>query len=78
MTVAKGDLVQVNLDGQDGWIGCVLEVSDVRAWGIIGFVKIPCRGNAYLRVDHAHYIKVGKSVVIEHRDDDKITHLMAD
>jgi len=78
MTVKKGDLVQINLDGQDGWIGCILQVTGIKPSCITGFVKIPCGGQAYIRVDHAHYEKVGEAKVFEKDINGKIVQTIID
>ncbi len=41
-TRKPGDVFQINEnDGRDGWIGCFVMATEIRAWGIQGFVAWP-------------------------------------
>lgn len=48
--IIKNDVVQINENGLEGWIGCLVQVQLVKAWGVQGWVKIPMQGDAYIRV----------------------------
>ena len=48
--VYKGSLIQVNEKIHD-WFGCVMIVDEVKSWGVQAYLKIPCRGNAFLRLN---------------------------
>lgn len=64
------DIVQIVDGGQEGWIGCLLQVTEIRDWGVLAFVNIPCKGEAYLRVPYAQCVKVGTAVMIHPHDED--------
>ena len=58
------DIVQIiNPDNQ--WYGCLLQITEVKTWGIQGFALIPCRGRAFYRVDYADIKFVGMSYLTE-------------
>lgn len=49
----ENSVVQINEKGQDGWIGCFVLVTEVKDWGIQGFVQIPkSEGSAYIRLTY--------------------------
>ncbi len=57
--VQENSVVQINEKGQAGWVGCFVQVSEVKSWGIQGWVQIPMQeGQAYIRVpwDQMDYI----------------------
>jgi hypothetical protein len=56
----KHDIVQVN-PGLEGWGGCFVIVTEVKTWGIVGFVKIPYQGEAYIRVNNGDFEVVGEA-----------------
>jgi hypothetical protein len=59
MTVERGDIIQIRPDAH--WGGCLLLVEEVKSWGIQGYVEIPMKGRAYLRVPHEDYEIVGRA-----------------
>ena len=55
-----GDLVQLNpLSDLNGFEGSILCVTEVRSWGVIGFVRIPRGGQAYFRAEHSEFARTG-------------------
>lgn len=57
-----GDVVQINpAHDRDGFACCLLMVTEVKQWGVMGFVHIPGRdgGDAYYRVAFEHVESVG-------------------
>ena len=47
--ICKGALIQVN-EKNDDWFGCVMIVDEVKNWGVQAYLRIPCHGNAFLRL----------------------------
>lgn len=45
---AVHDVVQINPE-VDGFGGCLILVTEVRTWGVQGFVQVPCGGQAHYR-----------------------------
>lgn len=62
------DIVQITENGQEGWTACLMIVSEVRSWGILGYTKIPCGGDAYLRVPFNQCELVGRALLIHPED----------
>ena len=62
--IKENSVVQINESGQEGWIGCLVQVSEVKSWGIQGWVKIPMQGEAYIRVKTGEFDYVGEAVMI--------------
>lgn len=57
MNIQVNDVVQL-VPGHK-WAGCFVTVTEVKSWGIQGFVQIPLRGPAYIRVTQEDYVKIG-------------------
>jgi len=62
--IKENSVVQINESGQEGWIGCLVQVSEVKSWGIQGWVKIPMQGEAYIRVKNGEFDYIGEAVMI--------------
>jgi len=60
--VSIGSIVQIDPAHDSRWGGCLLIVTDLHAWGVTGYVRIPRRGDAYLRVPFRGVALVGTSV----------------
>jgi hypothetical protein len=56
-TISDRDVVMIL---GDHWNGCLVLVTEVRAWGIQGFVRIPMSGDAYIRVANGDFVRVGR------------------
>lgn len=47
-----GSIVQIDPNHDtDGFGGCLLVVTEVKAWGVVGYVEVPRAGRVYYRVD---------------------------
>ena len=56
-----GYVVQISPEGDGMFAGCFLVVTEVKSWGVQGYVRIPDRGNAYYRADRENIEFVGES-----------------
>ncbi len=65
------DIIQITENGQEGWIGALLVVSEVNTWGVLAYTKIPTQGDAYLRVPFDQFELVGRALLV-HPDDQEI------
>lgn len=66
MEAKKGDIIQIT-DKSDKWFPCLLVVSEVKSWGVQGYVTIPHSesvGNAYYRIEKGKYEVVGFAVIV--------------
>ena len=61
--IIKNAVVQVNEKGQQDWIGCLVQVSEVKGWGIQGWVHIPKSGQAYIRLKWEEIDYIGQAVM---------------
>lgn len=58
------DVVQITETGPEGWMGCFVQVSEVKTWGIQGWVQIPMQeGQAYIRLKWDQFEFVGEAVM---------------
>ncbi len=46
--ISEGDVIQLTENAQEGWIGCLMIVREVRDWGVLAYTMLPMQGNAYL------------------------------
>lgn len=66
-TVQAGDVVQIT-DPSHQWYPALVTVTDVKSWGIQGYVVTPTKGlkengPAYIRIQLGRYEYVGKAVI---------------
>jgi len=61
--VKVNSVVQLNEHAQEGWIGCFLQVSEVKSWGVQGWVQIPKGGSAYLRPTWEQIDYIGEAIM---------------
>ena len=57
-------VVQINENGKEEWIGCLIVVSEIKNWGVQGFLKMPFKGNAYIRLNNNEFDLIGDAVMI--------------
>jgi hypothetical protein len=65
MSIKKNSIVQVNEHGQEGWVGCLVQVDEVKPWGIQGWVQIPMQGQAFIRLQNDHIDYIGEAKMIQ-------------
>ena len=62
-SLAVNDIVQVITESHE-WYGCLVVVSEVKSWGMQGYVHSPWgAGDAYIRLKSTDFVKVGTAVV---------------
>jgi hypothetical protein len=66
--VKENSVVQLNEKAQEGWIGCFLQVSEVKNWGVQGWVQIPMGGSAYLRPTWDQIDYIGEAVLVHQKE----------
>jgi len=64
--VKVNSIVQVNETGPEGWIGCLLQVSEVKSFGIQGWVQMPKQGAAYIRIKWEQIEYIGDAIMKHH------------
>jgi hypothetical protein len=66
--IEEGDIVQI-IDETDHWFPCLIVVSEVKTWGVQGYVTIPRNGedpngNAYRRLAFDKVERVGRANIV--------------
>ena len=61
--IQKNSVVQVNDKGHEGWVGCLLQVDEVKTWGIIGHVQIPHGGIVPIRISRDSIDFIGEALM---------------
>ena len=62
--VRENDVIQLLENAQEGWVACLMIVSEVRAWGVLAYLKLPLQGDAYLRVPYDQFEIVGRALLV--------------
>lgn len=62
--IEKGDIVQIT-DENHHWFPCLVVINSIQYWGIIGYIRIPLKGDAYIRLKNDEFEKVGR-VIFDH------------
>lgn len=58
-------VVQINEKGTPGWVGCFVTVTEVKSWGIQGFVSIPMQeGQEFIRLNFNQIDHIGEAALI--------------
>jgi hypothetical protein len=60
MNVDVHDVVQIDPAHDEVFGGCLLVVTEVKGWGVQGFVQVPGQGQAYYRVRTEACARVGR------------------
>ncbi len=68
-SVKPCDLVEINCQGH--FYKCIVFVQEVRAWGIIGYIRSPGIGKAYTRVAWEQFKIIGKSHFTDSEDEEE-------
>lgn len=69
MQISNGDVVQINENfHQQGWIGAFVTVTDVKNFGVQGYVHHIVdkdnSGKAFIRIDNNCFDYIGKAVLV--------------
>jgi len=56
----KGMIVQIDPEHDNMFGGCLLIVTEVKSWGVQGYVDVPGKGQAYYRVGHGKFTYAGE------------------
>lgn len=62
LNVEINDVVQIIPSHE--WSGCFVIVTEVKKWGIQGFVQVPMKSQAYIRIKNGEFEKVGKAIFV--------------
>jgi hypothetical protein len=72
--IAVGDVVQIDPEHDDVFGACYLTVTELKAWGVQGYVRVPGKGDnggdAYYRVRFEKIVRIGRSEWRYARHDD--------
>ena len=60
--IAENSIVQINENGGEDWMGCIVQVSEVKPWGVIGWVQIPLQGPSFVKLLWAQIEYIGEAV----------------
>jgi hypothetical protein len=70
-SVKEGSVVQINEEmdpGRKGWIGAFVLVTEVRSWGVVGFVHTledhDHSGAAYIRLKWGTFDHIGEAKLV--------------
>ncbi len=59
--ITKNSIVQIDENGGEYWMGCIVQVSGVNPWGVIGFVQIPMQGPSFVKLLWAQIEYIGEA-----------------
>jgi hypothetical protein len=70
LRIIEYSVVQVNENGPEGWIGCLMQVDEVKSFGVQAGVKMPKGGTAYLRLNWEQIDYIGQAVMVSQEQTD--------
>lgn len=56
MDFKKDDIIKIKSNHE--WANCLAYISEVEKWGVVAFVPIPLKGNAYIRLSWDEFEKI--------------------
>ena len=62
--VNVNSVVQINENNVDGWTGCLVQVTEIKTWGVQGYVQIPKGGPAHIRLNWNQIEYIGEAVMV--------------
>jgi sporulation protein YlmC with PRC-barrel domain len=68
--VKVNSVVQINETGPEGWVGCLVQVSEVKSWGIQGWVQLPMQGSAYIRLNWENIDYIGQAILVHSENEE--------
>ena len=60
-----GAVLQIAPEHSEMFGACFLQVTEVKPWGVQGFVRVPGGGNAFVRVKWEHLEVIGMAVWVD-------------
>jgi len=71
MYLKRGDIIQAN-ENAGAWCGTVLIVDEVKSWGVQAFVRVPMKGDAYIRLTPEQFENLhAESLFMPKEDEDE-------
>ncbi|MHB1909791.1 MAG: hypothetical protein ACYCQJ_13120 [Nitrososphaerales archaeon] len=53
----RNDVIQIIEEG--AWKGALLQVEEVKSWGVKAYLIMPTQGTVYSRIEHGKYEVIG-------------------
>ena len=60
----EDSIIQVNENGPEEWVGCLLQVNEVKKWGVTASIKVPVKGTIYMRLQNEHFEVIGQAIMV--------------
>jgi len=64
MDLSRGDIVQI-VDEEHHWFPALIIVDEVKGFGCQGYIDIPGKGSAYIRLKTEEFEVVGKAHLVK-------------
>jgi len=61
--IIENSVVQVNENGDIDWVGCLVQVSEVKSFGVQGWVQVPKSGKTFIRIKFSEIDYIGQAVM---------------
>ena len=66
--VQPNDIIQILPDHK--WEYSLAVVSEVKSWGVVAYIHIPEKGDAYIRLNTNEFVKVGTAIYVVADEDE--------
>ena len=60
-----GAVLQIAPEHSEMFGACFLQATEIKPWGVQGFVRVPGGGNAFVRVKWEHLAVIGMAVWVD-------------
>lgn len=68
--IRVNDVIQAT-EGAGEWCGCLLQVDEVKPWGVQAYIHVPNQGDAYIRLKNGDFEKIGSAVMVDETSIDR-------
>jgi hypothetical protein len=67
----RGSIIQAN-ENAGAWCGTVLIVDEVKSWGVQAFVRVPMKGDAFIRLTPEQFeiLSNGEAVLMPQEEEE--------
>ena len=63
--VKRNMVIQANEKAPGEWCGCLLIVDEVKSFGVQAYLRVPFKGNVYVRLSWEQFDIIGYAVMVE-------------
>ena len=60
----EDSVIQITKSAEERFVGCLMQVDEVKTWGVTGWTQTPTEDRQFIRVKNDHFVLIGQAVII--------------